>query len=109
MRAAQVCAILACLATGASGREVARWNHAGTPHFDIYSNADAEAARTLALGFERLHAFFVRQAETPDSGSNYTVSVRSTASSGQSLTFTAAGGGFAHCGPWRRVGASAAR
>ena len=61
MRAAQLCAIVACLAAGAGGREVAHWNHASTSHFDVYSNSDAETVRSLALGFERLHAFFVRQ------------------------------------------------
>jgi tetratricopeptide (TPR) repeat protein len=61
MKAARACTILACLVAGASAREVAGWNHAATPHFDIYSNSDAETARSLALGFERMHAFFVRQ------------------------------------------------
>ena len=30
-------------------------------HFEVYSNADPETLRSLALNLERLHAFFVRQ------------------------------------------------
>src|SRR5207249_11853750 len=30
-------------------------------HFEVYSNAAGDAARSLLTGFERLHAFFMRQ------------------------------------------------
>ena len=39
----------------------AGWSRAATTHFEIYSNADPETLRSLALNLERLHAFFVRQ------------------------------------------------
>ena len=39
----------------------AAWMIAPAPHFEVYSNAGAEATRALASGFERLHAFFARQ------------------------------------------------
>ena len=59
MRAASLLLLLVSLA---SARETAGWNHITTPHFDIYSDSEiALFARALALGFERLHAFFVRQ------------------------------------------------
>src|SRR5437899_2794372 len=62
MRAARGCAILACLATAAAGaRDAPGWRRLTTPHFEIYSNADPAASRFLAVGLERLHAFFVRQ------------------------------------------------
>jgi tetratricopeptide (TPR) repeat protein len=61
MRAARACAILAFLAAACGAREVAGWNRAATPHFEIYSNADPETLRSLALNLERLHAFFVGQ------------------------------------------------
>jgi tetratricopeptide (TPR) repeat protein len=53
--------MLAFLAASGGAREVAGWNRAATPHFDIYSNADPETLRSLALNLERLHAFFVLQ------------------------------------------------
>src|SRR6266702_3958068 len=59
MRALTLCLTLACLS--AAARDTPAWHHAATPHFDIYSDSDPAAARTLALNFERLHAFFVRQ------------------------------------------------
>ena len=50
-----------CLATAAGARDAGGWRRLGTPHFEIYSNADAEASRFLAMGLERLHAFFVHR------------------------------------------------
>ena len=61
MRAARGCAILACLATAAGAREAPGWRRLTTSHFEIYSNADPAASRFLAVGLERLHAFFVHQ------------------------------------------------
>ena len=61
MRAARACAILALLAAATGAREPAGWSRAATSHFEIYSNADPETLRSLALNLERLHAFFVRQ------------------------------------------------
>ena len=61
MKAARACAILAFLATGAGAREAPGWNRAATPHFEIFSNADPETLRSLALNLERLHAFILRQ------------------------------------------------
>jgi len=55
------CLILGGLATGLPAREVPKWNHATTPHFEIYSNGGPETVRFLAAEFERLHAFFIQQ------------------------------------------------
>jgi tetratricopeptide (TPR) repeat protein len=52
-------AALVALAIAASGTEP--WNAARAPHFEVYSNASPETARSLAAGFERLHDFFARQ------------------------------------------------
>jgi len=60
MRAARACAILALLAAGTGAREAVGWNRAATPHFEIFSNADPESLRALALNLERLHAFILR-------------------------------------------------
>jgi hypothetical protein len=57
----RLCAALACLATAAFGREGAAWTAARSAHFDVYTNAGSEAARSLAGGLERLHSFFVVQ------------------------------------------------
>jgi tetratricopeptide (TPR) repeat protein len=61
MRAARGYAILACLAISAGARDAPGWRRLTTPHFEIYSNADPGASRFLAVGLERLHAFFLRQ------------------------------------------------
>src|SRR5215831_9876130 len=37
------------------------WTLVPAPHFQVYSDAGAEATRELAAGFERLHSFFARQ------------------------------------------------
>src|SRR6478672_6322306 len=61
MKMAQTCAILALLAAGTGARDTAAWNRAATAHFEIFSNADPETLRSLALNLERLHAFILRQ------------------------------------------------
>jgi tetratricopeptide (TPR) repeat protein len=61
MWAARVCAMLVSLALVAGARESGPWRRVVTPHFEIYSNADAETSRFLAIGLERLHTFFFRQ------------------------------------------------
>jgi hypothetical protein len=58
---ARICAILACITLALGAREPAGWSAAHSAHFTIYSNAGAEAARSLDAGLERLHDFFVRQ------------------------------------------------
>src|SRR4051794_22350342 len=60
MRVSGVCAIL-CLAAASGAREPDPWAVAHTPHFEVYSDAGSETARSLAAGLERLHAFFSRQ------------------------------------------------
>ena len=37
------------------------WNVARSGHFEVWSNAPADTARTLAAGMERLRAFFISQ------------------------------------------------
>ena len=53
--------MLASLTLVAGAREAVGWHRFATPHFEIYSNADAERSRFLAIGLERLHTFLVRQ------------------------------------------------
>src|SRR4051812_13302009 len=62
MKAAALCAILGSLAFSAP-REGLVWTHASTPHFEIYSNSDPDSARALAVSFEQLRSFFVRQVD----------------------------------------------
>jgi tetratricopeptide (TPR) repeat protein len=61
MRVTRVCAILACLTAASDAREPAIWNSARSPHFEVFTDAGVETARSLALGLERLHSFFIRQ------------------------------------------------
>jgi len=62
MRAALLCAILNTLCFAAP-REAFVWTHASTPHFEIYSNSDPASARALAIAFEQLRTFFIRQVD----------------------------------------------
>jgi len=59
MRFALAGAIFCCLASAAP-RE-SNWVRAAAPHFNVYSDTAPESARSLATGFERLRAFFLRQ------------------------------------------------
>src|SRR5438445_2154856 len=56
-----LCAILACVWSISFAREPATWTAARTQHFEVYSDAASETARSLAAALERLHGFFVRQ------------------------------------------------
>jgi hypothetical protein len=52
---------LVLLGLTAPAREPAGWTLVRAPHFEIYSNASEDTARSLAGDFERLHSFFARQ------------------------------------------------
>ena len=58
---------LALFAAIASARSPEPWMLVRSRHFEIYSDAGANPATSLAAGFERMHAFFERQVgATPD-------------------------------------------
>uniref|UniRef100_Q027J8 Uncharacterized protein n=1 Tax=Solibacter usitatus (strain Ellin6076) TaxID=234267 RepID=Q027J8_SOLUE len=61
MRAIRLCAILAWVGSVSYAREPATWTAARAQHFEVYSDAAPETARSLAAGLERLHEFIVRQ------------------------------------------------
>ncbi len=56
-----LCAILACVWSVSFAREPETWTAARTQHFEVFSNAAPETARSLAAALERLHGFMVRQ------------------------------------------------
>ena len=53
--------LLALAAMSVSACAAAPWNVARSQHFEVWSDAPAETARSLNEGLERLYAFFVRQ------------------------------------------------
>jgi len=53
--------VLAALLLCASPLLASGWSVARSAHFDVYAQAGEENARSVLLGFERLHAFFLRQ------------------------------------------------
>jgi tetratricopeptide (TPR) repeat protein len=53
--------MLACVWSVSFAREPATWTAARTQHFEVYSDAAPETARSLAAALERLHGFIVRQ------------------------------------------------
>src|SRR5438094_6836831 len=61
MSVRQALAGLALLCVCGQASEPAQWRLARSEHFEVYSNAAGDAARSLLTGFERLHAFFTRQ------------------------------------------------
>src|SRR5438876_7355052 len=70
---------LASIAAAAFAGEPARWTVARGPHFDVYSNAGADATRSIADGFARLRAFFARQLGVARRGSAVRVIAFATA------------------------------
>jgi tetratricopeptide (TPR) repeat protein len=52
---------MALLCVCGQASEPAQWRLARSEHFEVYSNAPGDAARSLLTDFERLHAFFMRQ------------------------------------------------
>lgn len=61
MRVLQGLAGLALVCVCGQAGEPLQWRLARSEHFEVYSNAPGDAARSLLTGFERLHAFFIRQ------------------------------------------------
>jgi len=57
----RLCAMLVCVWSVSFAREPETWTAARTPHFEVYSDARPETARSLAASLERLHGFLVRQ------------------------------------------------
>src|SRR5258708_13233477 len=64
----RICALLAVACYSAYALPAPGWRLTRSPHFEVYSQAADETARSTVLWLEQLRAFFLQQTgQTPDS------------------------------------------